>query len=442
MKKKLVSVLLCGALVVAAMAGCGKKSDSASSDSKDSDKLVYWSMWSEKEPQAEVIKEAVEKYTKDTGVEVDLQFKGRSGQREGLQPALDAKQQIDLFDEDVNRVNGSWGKYLLDLEDLAKDFEAEHGNTTLFQIARNAYGQTHDGDATLHSIPYQPSIFGFFYNKTLFEKAGIEAVPTTWEEFDAVCAKLKEAKITPITGDGAYATSFLGYHLGRYLGQDGVKALVGDPAVKEKVEAGEIEAVSWDDPRVAQAAKDLEDFASKGYFSENIESNVYPAGQNQEFAPGDAAIIICGSWLPNEIKDSVSKDLKWGYFNYPAVSGGTNDATANNIANQVFAINKDSKKAEQAFELITYIAAGDFDKKMTEEALCIPADKANADAWPTELQEVKPGFDATTTFYDWAVGVENNGDLTPALSENVLKLMGGKMTADEFVKACKTAAEK
>ncbi|WP_330582675.1 hypothetical protein [Suipraeoptans intestinalis] len=62
-----------------------------------------------------------------------------------------------------------------------------------------------------------------------------------------MCAKLKEAKITPITGDGAYATSFLGYHLGRYLGQDGVKALVGDPAVKEKVEAGEIEAVSWDD---------------------------------------------------------------------------------------------------------------------------------------------------------------------------------------------------
>ncbi|WP_235899529.1 hypothetical protein [Suipraeoptans intestinalis] len=106
------------------------------------------------------------------------------------------------------------------------------------------------------------------------------------EEFDAGGAKLKEAKITPITGDGAYATSFLGYHLGRYLGQDGVKALVGDPAVKEKVEAGEIEAVSWDDPRVAQAAKDLEDFASKGYFSENIESNVYPAGQNQEFAPG------------------------------------------------------------------------------------------------------------------------------------------------------------
>ena len=82
---------------------------------------------------------------------------GTFGQREGLQPALDAKQTIDLFDEDVNRVNGSWGKYLLDLEDVAKDYESEHGNETLFKIARAAYE-----DGTLHSIPYQPSIFGFF----------------------------------------------------------------------------------------------------------------------------------------------------------------------------------------------------------------------------------------------------------------------------------------
>ena len=93
--------------------------------------------------------------------------------------------------QDVNRVNGSWGKYLLDLEDVAKDYESEHGNETLFKIARAAYE-----DGTLHSIPYQPSIFGFFYNKTLFDKAGIKEVPTTWDELDAVCAKLKDAGIT------------------------------------------------------------------------------------------------------------------------------------------------------------------------------------------------------------------------------------------------------
>ena len=414
--------------------GCGgKKTDGDSGSSKGGDKLVYWAMWSEDEPQAKVIKDAIAKYTEDTGVKVDVQFKGRNGQREGLQPALDAKQNIDLFDEDVNIVNGSWVKYLMDLEDMAIDYEAEHGYETLFKIARNAYGQTHDGDDTLHTIPYQPSIFGFFYNKTLFDKAGVEGVPTTWEEMDAACAKLKEAGITPITADDAYMTSFIGMHLARYIGQDGVKSLVTGEASNDVT-------VTWDDPKVLAAAESFADFADKGYFSKNIATNKYPAGQNQEFAPGEAAIVICGSWLPNEAKESVADDLEWGYFNYPSVPDGTDDSTANNIANQVFAINKDSKMADEAFELITYITTGEFDKKMTEEALCIPTDKANSDAWPTELAGVKEGFDATTTYYDWAAGVESNNDLTPVLQQNTLDLAAGKIDAAGFIKAMTKAA--
>ena len=434
MKKKIVSVLLCVAMVATMAVGCGgKKTDGDSGSSKGGDKLVYWAMWSEDEPQAKVIKDAIAKYTEDTGVKVDVQFKGRNGQREGLQPALDAKQNIDLFDEDVNRVNGTWGKYLMDLEDMAKDYEAEHGNETLFKIARNAYGQTHDGDDTLHTIPYQPSIFGFFYNKTLFDKAGVEGVPTTWEEMDAACAKLKEAGITPITADDAYMTSFIGMHLARYIGQDGVKSLVTGEASNDVT-------VTWDDPKVLAAAESFADFADKGYFSKNIATNKYPAGQNQEFAPGEAAIVICGSWLPKEAKESVADDLEWGYFNYPSVPDGTDDSTANNIANQVFAINKDSKMADEAFELITYITTGEFDKKMTEEALCIPTDKANSDAWPTELAGVKEGFDATTTYYDWAAGVESNNDLTPVLQQNTLDLAAGKIDAAGFIKAMTKAA--
>ncbi len=67
----------------------------------------------EDEPQAKVIKEAISKYEKDTGVKVDVQFKGRTGQREGLEPALSAKQQIDLFDEDVKPCKRKLGKILI-----------------------------------------------------------------------------------------------------------------------------------------------------------------------------------------------------------------------------------------------------------------------------------------------------------------------------------------
>ena len=431
-KKKILALVLAASMAGGMLAGCGSTSggDETAKGDKSSGKVYYLNF---KPEQADQWVELAKEYTDETGVKVDVQFKGRTGQREGLEPALSAKQQIDLFDEDVNRVNGSWGKYLLDLEDMAKDYESEHGNETLFKIARNAYGQTHDGDDTLHSIPYQPSIFGFFYNKTLFTKAGIESVPTTWEELDAACAKLKEAGITPITADDAYLTSFIGYHLARYIGQDGVKSLVTGEEVNGQ-------NVTWDDERVLAAAQSFADFAKKGYFSKNIATNVYPAGQNQEFAPGDAAIVICGSWLPNEAKDSVAEDLEWGYFNYPSVPDGKDDNTANNIANQVLAINKDSKMADEAFQLIEYITTGEYDKKMTEDALCIPTDKANSDAWPTELAGVKEAFDATTTFYDWAAGVESNNDITPVLQENTQKLASGKLDAAGFIKVMKEAA--
>ena len=414
MKKKILSAVLCAATVAAMMAP-------ATVQAADN-KLVYWSMWDEAEPQGTVIKNAVEQFTADTGIEVDLQFKGRTGQREGLQPALDAGQQIDLFDEDVDRVNGTWGQYLLDLEDYVADgYEEEHGNAVLFKIARDVAG------GTLKSIPYQPSVFCFMYNKALFDQAGIESVPTTWDEFLDTCAKLKDAGITPLTCDDAYIDCMIAYHLARLGGEDKVKEIVTEG--------------KWDDPIVLQMAQDYADLAEKGYFSENIGSNVWPAGQNTEFAMGTVAMYLNGTWLPNEVKAMAGDDFQWGSFAYPAVEGGVDGTEANNIANQVFAINKDSEMADEAFQLIEYLTTGDVDKQFVDEALCIPADKANDDSWPAALTEAKPILDGTTTRYGWAVSIESNNDITPAIKENFTKLCSGSLDAQGFVDAMVEAAK-
>lgn len=415
MRKKVLSALLC-ATMVGAMAAPAVSVQAAD------DKLVYWAMWDEAEPQGQVIKAAVEKFTADTGIEVDVQFKGRTGQREGLQPALDAGQQIDVFDEDVDRVNGTWGKYLLDLEDLVKEnnFEEEHASPILFQIAREVAG------GTLKSIPYQPSLFCFVYNKALFEQAGVEAVPTTWDEFLDVCAKLKEAGIVPLTCDDAYIDCMIAYHLGRLGGEEKVKEIVTDG--------------KWDDPIVLQMAEAYEKLAADGYFSPNLSTNVWPAGQNTEFAVGTAAMYLNGTWLPNEVKAVAGDAFQWGYFAYPAVEGGVEGTEANNIANQVLAINKDTAMPEEAFKLITYITTGEFDQQFVDNALCIPADKAN-DQWPVQLEDAKSVFDSTTTRYGWAVSIESNNDITPVIKENFTKLCSGSLTAQEFVDAMVKASK-
>lgn len=428
MKKKILSVLLCTAMVASLAVGCGgnKNSDSGSGSS---DKLVYWSMWEATEPQGQAIQEAIDAYTKETGVEVDVQFKGRTGIREGLESALKSGTNIDMFDEDIDRVNGTWGSYLMDLEQLAKDNDYEKtANAGLIQACRDVAG------GTLKSIPYQPNVFAFFYNQNLFDQAGIKETPKTWDEFLDVCQKLKDAGITPMTMDDAYATCVIGYHLGRYVGEEGVKKIVTEGL--------------WDDPAVLQMAKDIEELASKGYFSENVGKNVWPNGQNVELAGGQVAMYLNGSWLPNEVKATAGPDFKWGCFAYPElgecetnIEGAKATGTeSNNFGAQVFAINKDSQKSKEAFDLITYITKGEYDQKLADESIGIPADTTNTE-WPELVKCAKPVIETSTNRFSWAVGVESNADMTPSIKENFIKLMAGTLDAEGFVSAMQDAAK-
>lgn len=432
MKKRTMSLVLTAAVAATMLAGCGSSATTetpaagttaaAGGETKaetapagDAGSLVYWSMWESTEPQGQAIKEAVDAFTAETGIKVDVQFKGRTGIREGLQPALDAGTNIDMFDEDIDRVNQTWGQYLMNLEDLAKAADYEKtANAGLISACREL------GGGNLMTIPYQPNVFAIFYNQAIFDEAGVTAVPTTWAELDAACAKIKEAGYIPITDDDAYINSLFGYHLSR---------LVGYERSSEIVKNGE-----WDDPAILQTAKDFEDFAKKGYFSPDIASNVWPQGQNMELAGGMAAMYLNGSWLPNEVKDMAGDDFKWGCFSYPALEGGKDGVDAANYGAQVFAINKNSKNADAAFQLICKLTKGEYDAKLAEMSNGIPADSMNTE-WPAAVQCAKPVMDQLQVRYPWAAGGEDNADMTPIIKENTLKLIGGAITADEFVKA-------
>lgn len=449
MKKKVLSALFCAAVVASMLAGCQRAIDSnpdseapgaadttaedtadakEDADPASEDTLVYWSMWESEEPQGQAIQAAVDAYAEESGVKIKVEFKGHTKICKELEPALAAGQKIDMFDEDIDHVNDVWGDYIMDLEKLAEaaDYEAT-ANEPLIEACREA------GGGILKSIPYQPNVFAFFYNQDLFDQAGIEAVPTTWDEFKGVCQKLKDAGITPMTMDDIYATSVMGYHLGRYVGEAGVREIVAED--------------KWDDPAVLKMAKDIEELVTAGYYSEITGSNVWPAGQNSELATGDVAMSLNGSWLPNEVKDIAGKNFKWGCFAYPALdecetnlkNAGATGVETNNLGGQVFAVNKDSQLGEEAFGLITKITKGEFDQKLAEDSIGIPADITNTE-WPPLVSCAKPVMEESTSRFTWAAGVESNEDMTPVIKENFLKLIAGSCSAYEFV-AAMTAAQ-
>lgn len=415
MKKKVFVVVLVVLSVLASSLFAGGAAETSATKKT----VTYWSMWNEAEPQGLVLAQAAKAFTEETGIPMDIVFNGREI-RKTLQPALDAGETIDIFDEDISRVNSAWGKYLLPLEEYAKKSYPTTGgkaysdavSTALIDLARK------EGGGTLKVAPYQPFAFVVMYNKDLFDKAGITSTPKTWVEFEAACAKLVKQGITPITVDDAYMAAFFGYNLSRLAGLDRTLQMANNNEFK--------------DPSVLEFARIWSDFAKKGYISKKAASNIYPAGQIEEIATGKVAMYLNGTWLPNEIKGN-APNLNWGAFAWPAMSEKGVGTEANNYGAQCFGINVNSKVADEAFQFIVFMTTGKWDSALAKESLGVPMGKDSE--WPKQTAEAKTIIDNTTTWMTWGVGMENLPGVNAKIKENFSKLILGSIDADGFYAA-------
>lgn len=420
MKKKILSVLLATSMVAVMAAGCGSSGGGEDAEASGGDEqkseatkeINYWSMWTENENQAKVIKEAAEAYEEETGVHVNITWKGRDI-KTLIGSALQAGEDIDLFDDDYQRVIQNQSKYLVDLTDMAAeaDFES-HVMPVILDRAKTW------GDGKLYSVPYQVYTTGVWYNADIFEEAGVEAVPTTWDEFLDVCQKVKDAGYAPITCNSDTSVELLyGYQLARYIGQDAFLECYNNADWKNV-------------PEALKAAQDIAELAEKGYFSENAPAN-YPDGQN-EIGFGESAMILNASWIPNEITQNTKEEINWGFFPWPTVEGGVDGTEASMVGGQGFGIVAASENQQEAFDFATMIATGDYDLKMAESVNSIPSDTANTE-WPDAIKAAEPYFKEMTKSYDWAVGIESDSNIGPIVSENIIKLVKQEVTPEEFI---------
>jgi raffinose/stachyose/melibiose transport system substrate-binding protein len=384
-------------------------------------KLVYWSMWNEAEPQGRVIAQAAQAFTRETGVPVEINFNGRDI-RMTLQPALDAGETIDIFDEDIERVANTWGNYLLPLDTYITQFYSTTGgrfyyqvvNSTLLDLAREL------GGGSVKNIPYQPMAYVVMYNKDLFARAGIVSPPQTWDEMLDACAKLKAIGTAGFTVDDAYMACLFGYTMNRLVGLDATLAMVRNN--------------DFSGPQVLRFGQIWENMARNGYITASSAANVWPQGQINDFAAGKAAMYLNGTWLPNEIRGN-APDMNWGSFAFPAIDPAGDGIYANNFGAQSFGINKNTKYPELAFRFIVWLTTGEWDVTLAEETIGIPV--ANDSKWPDALSEAKAVVDNTTKRLPWAVGMEDTAEINAKIKENFARLIKGDYNARQFAEAMK-----
>ena len=405
----------------------GSSSSPDSPSNGENIRLVYWSMWNSTEPQASVIEAAIRHFeSKNPDVAVEINWAGREI-RQTLAPAIYNGTKIDIFDEDTQRVNENWGRYLLNLEKFYAQVYPSTGGMPYQDVvmpALQSLSRSFSSDGGLYTVGYQPFAFIFMYNRSHFEQAGIDSVPTTWAEFVTACDKLKAAGFVPLTSDNEYISGLFGYHLARLKGMNFGTELVNDAS-----------GALWDDTAVLETAKAIESLATAGYFDKNSGGNIWPAGQ-QDIAIGTVTMYLNGTWLVNEIMGSTGPEFPWGSFNYPAIPGGISGLEAANYGSQAFAINKDCKNPDKAFELLVHLTTGEWDARLAQESFGVPV--AGTTDWPVQLNEAKSVFESLTVCYPWVAGIEGNTDMGPVVRQNVQRLVSGTITAEQFIANCKT----
>ena len=243
--------------------------------------------------------------------------------------------------------------------------------------------QTYDGK--IYAIPLNTAAACVFYNKEIFEAAGVE-VPTTYDELLDVCAKIKEAGYTPITisAGTAWCLSMLAGYL---CDREGVDLAA--------INAGE---ESWVQDKTIAAGEKLLELSQ--YFQETA------AGDSNDDATAalyfeEAAILIQGSWAIGQM-NGANPDFeeKCGVFQFPAIEGG-NDPNRVIAKSDSLAMSSTTQYPEACVALMKYFTDDEAQRYTAEVGGKIPVTKVEYDASvaPAQLADVMEIFEnATATF--------------------------------------------
>ncbi|SDE64742.1 raffinose/stachyose/melibiose transport system substrate-binding protein [Paenibacillus sp. UNCCL117] len=194
----------------------------------------------------------------------------------------------------------------------------------------------------IYALPDGNNIGVVYYNKELFQQAGVE-VPKTFEEMVEVVKKLKAKGIQPmaIGEKDSWTGSFLFMNV--LLRTNGGPGFLKDVADGKK---------TFLDPAFTEAVDSFQNLIQAGAFQEGATSFDYNAGENL-FKTGKAAMYYMGSWATGGIETS-SVNGKVGVFKFPTVNGKGNPDEFMLAPGSAFAVSANSKHLKETKDFLNY----------------------------------------------------------------------------------------
>lgn len=274
----------------------------------------------------------------------------------------------------------------------------------------------------LYAIPVQTEIYGVFYNKDLFEKAGITEVPRTLSQLEEVVEALK-----PLEEEGIYPFSAQYRDSGQlsfYMTYGGAASLYKSVAEQGQTLEGVAEGTyTFENSRV----KDI--FRLYNIVGENCqpkpEDTDYTT-HNTLFAAGESAMLIMGNWTIAQIRE-LNPEINIGMFALP-VSEDPEDAVFAEDYNLVINVNAHTKNKEAVDEFLSFFC--DYQKPTKEFFIknALPSGLKNFEQVVTYDPALKAPLEAESTSEYFTRILPNGFDPGKSIQEYMLD---PDMTIDE-----------
>lgn len=367
MKKRVITAVLAATMVLSSLAGCGNgktleeqtASTGANStqegtdgegfsmaDAKDVEgtEISFWHSMGGVNGQA--IDALVEKFNTENelGITVNAQYQGE-------------------YDDSLNKLKsaqiGNMGADLVQVYEIGSRFMIESGWIIPMQEMIDADGYDMSSiepnlaayytiDDKLYSMPFNSSTPIMYYNKDMFEKAGITEVPDSLEAIEEVGEQLlNKGGAGEVISLGIY-----GWFFEQFMGKQGLDYANNENGRKEAATA-----VAFDEnggaANILTAWKSLYD---KGY-----APNVGKGGDAglADFSAGKSAITLGSTASLKQILQDVNGKFEVGTAYFPKVKSSDEGGVSIGGASLWALNNNDPKKARATWEFIKFLVSSE-----------------------------------------------------------------------------------
>lgn len=289
-------------------------------------------------------------------------------------------------------------------------------------------------DGKIYGSSAEGNTIGYFYNKELFEKAGIAGPAKTWDEFFAQLDTLKAAGITPLsmdTADSAWVTSL-------WMG-----AMIATSGEAGQAFMARMMPDDYNTPEVIAALANIQKMF-QNYTTFDAVGGKYENAANA-FLSGQTAMIANGPWMIGDFSDPAKAPEgfadKVGVAIYP--EGFAYDEP---IQGYLVTKQKDPEVVKAAVEMVKYFTGVHAQTVALEKQGMLPA------STQVEItQAAKDNFPLLAQFVEALEGAVIRSATTQAtmypnlldiMSAELPNLANGSMTPEQFAQALTDGATK